>query len=143
MNNSALTKSSLLTKPWEFNRVYRLGKRLRGKHFSLIYTPGDGQENRLGISINGKLKGAAKRNRIKRIIKEFYRHNRYFLQEINYPPRRQTDDSKAVYNTPPPPAMDIVFTVSPGFELKNPAEIKQAVLLLLSPLQKHRPSLMP
>lgn len=107
---------------------------MRGENFSLIYTTGDGQDNRLGISINGKIKGAAKRNRIKRIIKEFYRLNRCLLQEIDCTANRQTDDSRqTVDDTTAPPALDIIFTVSPDFGLKNPAEIREAVRLIISP----------
>lgn len=106
----ALPKANLLTKPWEYNRVYRQGKRLRGDNFTLLYLPADHATNRLGISIHGQLKGAAKRNRIKRIIKEFYRLNRDFIE----------------------PAKDIVLTVRKGFTPDSPAEVARVVATLLA-----------
>lgn len=109
MNSIALPKSSLLNKTWEYKRVYRQGKRLQGKNFTLIFTPNDQAGNRFGISIHGRIKGSVKRNRIKRIIKEFYRLNRKFM----------------------PPPLDIVFTVRKGFDLQSPAEVGQAVSCLL------------
>ncbi|OGQ99268.1 MAG: ribonuclease P protein component [Deltaproteobacteria bacterium RIFOXYD12_FULL_57_12] len=109
MNPLTLPKSSLLKDSWEFNRVYQQGKRLRGDNFSLVFASNNLAENRLGISIHGQLKGSVQRNRIKRIIREFYRLNREFL----------------------PPPTDIVFTVRQGFALKNPTEVEQAIRHLL------------
>lgn len=82
---------------------------MRGNNFSLVYTPNDLAANRCGISIHGRLKGSVKRNRIKRIIKEFYRLNREFM----------------------PSPMDIVFTVRQGFCIETPAELGRAVSDLL------------
>jgi ribonuclease P protein component len=95
----------LVRKGWEFEHVYRLGKRLHGEGFSLIYHVNDLGWNRLGISINGKIKGAVKRNRIKRIVRESFRLNREWY----------------------PPDADIVFTVRPGFSLGSPSAVSQAV----------------
>ena len=72
-----LPKESLLTKTWQYNHVYRNGKRLRGKGITLIFIANGNTEDRLGISISG-VKLATSRNRTKRIIKEFYRSNRLF-----------------------------------------------------------------
>jgi len=118
MKQFSLPKQVLLTKPEEYSLVYRKGKRIQGNHFSLLFTPNDKPVNRLGISIHGQLKGAVKRNRIKRIIREFFRTNRTFLQ------RSKIDGCIA-------PSMDIVFTVRKGFRLDSPAEITQAVYSLL------------
>lgn len=109
MKNLALPKSNLITESWEFDKIYRRGKRIKGDNFSLIFIPNDNTENRLGISIHGRLKGAVKRNRIKRIIREFFRQNRRFI----------------------PPGNDIVFTVRTGFSPKNPTDVEQAVSCLL------------
>jgi ribonuclease P protein component len=92
---------------------------LHGDNFSLIFTPNGQQTNRLGISIHGQLKGSVRRNRIKRIIREFYRLNRTFLQ-------RGPGGTTALQ------AMDIVFTVRQGFSLDSPAAMAQAVSLLLA-----------
>jgi len=118
MNTLTLPKAYLLRKKSEFNNVYRNGKRVHGEHFSLILLPNNFAYNRLGISIHGQLKGAAKRNRIKRIIREFFRLNKSFLQESGSKRSEM-------------PFMDIVITVRKGFCLENPAEVAEAVNSLL------------
>jgi len=74
---TSLPKRCLLTKPWEYQHVYSQGKRVRGNNVTFIFTKNELQHDRLGISISGK-KLATRRNRIKRLIKEFYRLNRTF-----------------------------------------------------------------
>ncbi len=101
-------KTSILRKSWEFDQVYRGGKRYRGKGFSLIVLSNQYGYSRIGISVHRRLKGAAKRNRIKRIIRESFR-----LQQKQYPSES-----------------DIVFAVRPDFALDTPAEITQAVISL-------------
>jgi len=118
MNTLSLPKAYLLRKKSEFNNVYQHGKRVHGENFSLILLPNGIAHNRLGISIHGQLKGAVKRNRIKRIIREFFRINKRFLQEKS---------SKSCEL----PYMDIVITVRKGFSFENPAEVAGAVSRLL------------
>ena len=117
MKPFSLPKSDLLAKPWEFEAVYRRGRRLRGNNFSLICLPTAQDQTRIGISIHG-VKNAVKRNRIKRIIREFYRLNRAAL----------------------PAATDIVFTVREGFTPNSPNEVKQAVFSLLKKTGSPSPS---
>jgi len=104
-----LPKTALLRKGREFDKVYRQGKRCHGKGFSLIFSPNELGFNRLGISIHRKLKGAVKRNRIKRIIRESFR-----LERVLYPE-----------------CMDIVFAVRPDFTLTSPAGISSSIAHLL------------
>jgi ribonuclease P protein component len=101
-----LPKTCLIRKGWEYQEVYSGGKRLHGKGFSLILLSNSSLESRLGISIHRKLRGAVKRNRIKRIIRESFR-----VERKHYPQ-----------------GMNIVFAVRPDFDLKNPDEITQAVI---------------
>lgn len=102
------TQSDQLRKGWEFDRVYSQGKRLHGKGFTLIYCNNNCGCNRIGISVNRKIRGAIKRNRIKRIIRESFR-----LQRDIYPPEA-----------------DLVFTVRPDFDLASPQAVTQAVVAL-------------
>jgi len=118
MNPFSLPKTHLLRKKSEYDNVYRHGKRVHGENFSLILLPNALEHNRLGISIHGQLKGAVKRNRIKRIIREFFRLNRLFLQEKS-PAGQEL------------PSMDIVITVRKGFNLKKPVDFAGAVSSLL------------
>ncbi len=107
-----LPKSHLVRKGWEYQRIYSQGKRLHGQGFSLICLDNDFGCNRLGISIHKKLRGAVRRNRIKRIIREAFRRNR------------------AVF----PAEMDIVVTVRPDFVINSPQEICAAVAILTEKL---------
>lgn len=99
-----LPKTALLRKPAQYNVVYRQGKRFRGTHFSLIFIENDHGFNRLGISVHG-VKKAVLRNRMKRVIREFFRVNRDFLS----------------------PSKDIVFAVRKECIFKNPHEVFTAV----------------
>lgn len=105
LTDKRLLKSSLLRKGWEFDEVYSRGKRLHGKGFSLICLDNESAVNRLGISVHRKIRGAVKRNRIKRIIRESFR-----LEREQYPQ-----------------GADIVFAVRSEFSCKNPDEISKAV----------------
>ncbi|MEN8232865.1 MAG: ribonuclease P protein component [Thermodesulfobacteriota bacterium] len=118
MNPLSLPKTYLLRKKSEYDNVYLRGKRVHGENFSLILLPNNLKHNRLGISIHGQLKGAAKRNRIKRIIREFFRLDRRFLQE-------KSSRSCEL------PSMDIVITVRKGFNLEKQADFAAAVSSLL------------
>jgi ribonuclease P protein component len=118
MNTLSLPKNYLLRKKSEYDNVYQHGKRVHGENFSLILLPNNSEHNRLGISIHGQLKGAAKRNRIKRVIREFFRLNKHFLQE-------KSSTSCEL------PFMDIVITVRKGYSLKNPMDVAEAVSRLL------------
>jgi len=104
------SKYCLLRKNWEFEAVYRHGKRLHGKGFTIIYLANNRDYSRIGISISRKLKGAVTRNRIKRIFKESFRLNREMY----------------------PLEADIVVTVRPDFSLNSPNLITEAMASLLA-----------
>ncbi|MFH1216362.1 MAG: ribonuclease P protein component [Pseudomonadota bacterium] len=108
-----LPKTALLSKSEEFQTVYRKGKRFRGKEFSVIILPNGLPTSRLGISVHG-VKRAVKRNRIKRIIREFYRFHRRFIT----------------------PTSDIVIAVRKDFPASSPQEVAELIKpLLVKPLQ--------
>lgn len=77
----------------------------------MIYVSNDAEQSRLGISVHG-VKRAVRRNRIKRIIREFFRHNREFMS---------------------PPA-DVVFAVREGFEPDSFQEVERQVKKVLERL---------
>ncbi|MEW6219942.1 MAG: ribonuclease P protein component [Thermodesulfobacteriota bacterium] len=110
MKGQGFSWHSRLHKPQEFERVYRGGRRLKGDGFQLILLPNSLEQNRLGISLNRRIKGAVRRNRIKRLIREFFRCHQGLI----------------------PPAQDCVFAVRPEFGLDHPAAIHQAVASLLA-----------
>src|SRR3989339_233328 len=109
MKTLILPKTLLLVKPWQYKKVYDQGKRVRGHNFTLIYLPNSTAGNKLGISIHG-VRQAVCRNRIKRIIREFFRQHRDFIE----------------------PFSDVVVSVRPGFVPNSPQEVEAAVSALLA-----------
>lgn len=115
MKPLSLPKSSLLRKPREYRNVYNSGRRIRGDRLTIIFAPNGNEESRLGISVHG-VKRAVKRNRIKRIIREFFRLNRTFIT----------------------PSADIVFAVRDGFTPDSPVAIKHLVDRLVGGKKEER-----
>ncbi len=105
LKNFGLPKACLLRKSREFEQVYKKGKRLHGDGFTLIYCRNNLDSSRVGISIHRQIKGAVKRNRLKRIIRESFRLNREL-----YP-------SKA----------DIIMAIKPENTFTSPESVSQAV----------------
>ncbi|MDP3294899.1 MAG: ribonuclease P protein component [Nevskia sp.] len=89
-----------LHKPAEFKLVFAEGRKLRRAPIGLSYRPNGTQQARLGLAIAKKSVAASHdRNRIKRLIREDFRHNRARL-----------------------PAVDLVFFAQPGLaDLSNTA----------------------
>ena len=106
-SDNGLPKAALLRKPAQFRAVYQQGKRKRGNHFSLITLANQGPFHRLGISVHG-VKTAVRRNRTKRLIREFFRLNRQFLpghKDIvfaNFCPDTKTSSLPPGNRLPPP-----------------------------------------
>lgn len=110
-----LPKTALLRKSAQYDAVYRRGKRIRGHHFSLIFLDNDQGYNRMGISVHG-VKTAVRRNRFKRIVREFFRLNRDFL----------------------PPAKDIVFAIRKECVFDSPQAVYDAVVSSLECRNKRK-----
>ena len=77
----SLPKKSLLRKPWQYRRVYAAGRRVYGPGVTLVFAPNGLDEDRLGISVSG-VKLATRRNRIKRLLREFFRHERAYPSRV-------------------------------------------------------------
>jgi len=68
-----VTKLERLLKKQEFDLVYKTGRRLFSKHFSITFLKSP--RKRIGFSISSKVGGAVVRNRIRRVIREMFRNN--------------------------------------------------------------------
>jgi len=70
-------KKHRLTRSADFQRVYRQGKSVAGRHAVLYYferVAENGDEGpRMGVSVSKKVGGAVMRNQIKRVLKEVFR----------------------------------------------------------------------
>lgn len=69
-------KSGRIRKRVEFIQLSKTGKKLYLKNFIFIYNAGSTSVSRLGITASRKVGNAVKRNRIKRLLREFFRNNR-------------------------------------------------------------------
>ncbi|MGD8896908.1 MAG: ribonuclease P protein component [Acidobacteriota bacterium] len=57
----------------DFDRVFRRGRRLGGRLFTVIALPNGRPDHRLGIAASRKLGGAVVRNRARRLVRESFR----------------------------------------------------------------------
>jgi ribonuclease P protein component len=100
-----LPKDDLLRKSREFAQVYRKGRRLQGAGFSLLFLANNLTASRLGISVHRLIRGAVRRNRIKRMFREVFRLHRDVF----------------------PQSCDIVVTVRPDFACPATSLLQAAV----------------
>ncbi len=75
------TKAHRLRRRADFLRVQAQGERRHTRHFGVTLGP-PGPSTRLGLVITRRLGNAVQRNRLKRLLREFFRRHRAWL-----PPR--------------------------------------------------------
>lgn len=106
-------RSDRLRSPRDFRRVGREGRRRRSRHFVLLIAPKRPEVSReapaLGITVSRKVGKAVRRNRVKRCIREWFRHHREAL----------------------PPRSDVVVIARPGAAELTTAEIERELVGLL------------
>lgn len=59
----------------EFREVRKKGRRFFGKNFIIYTLPNGLGRNRLGITASARVGNSVKRNRVKRLLREFFRLN--------------------------------------------------------------------
>ena len=74
MPSERFTKARRIRRRREFQRVFDLGPRTRGRYLTLLAAPNTEGKARLGIVASRKLGNAVLRNRAKRLIREVFRH---------------------------------------------------------------------
>ncbi len=96
----------------EYQQVFKQRKRLYSSHFVLYYRPNNLDHPRLGVITSKRnVRHANQRNRIKRVIKETFRHHQRVLNSF-----------------------DLVFIARTGAELADNQEIRQCLEQLMSRL---------
>jgi ribonuclease P protein component len=100
----------------EFRRVKDHGSRCRTRHFLINYRENGLICHRLGMVVQKRFWKAVERNRIKRCLREFFRHTKGFL---------------------PAPALDIAIIALPGAEKLQPQDIVIEISAVLARKEGH------
>ena len=76
MTDRRFTRQQRLVQSVDFERVFHKPERRSDKYFTILYISNDQDAGRLGLAIAKKrVKRATDRNRIKRIVRESFRHH--------------------------------------------------------------------
>lgn len=109
MKRFSLGKEEKLLNPLEFKRVIRKGKSQSTEHFEIFIFPNQVKRQRLGITTSKKIGTAVKRNRIKRLLREFFRLHKAYL----------------------PTSSDTLFIAKPGADQLNHSGLYEELNFLL------------
>jgi ribonuclease P protein component len=74
------TKADRILKRGQFVELSKCGKKINNEYFIVIFAENFQKNCRFGITVSKKVGKAAKRNRIKRILREFFRLNRHRIK---------------------------------------------------------------
>jgi ribonuclease P protein component len=79
MKSFSLTKKERVLKRADFIDIRLRGHRLRTENFTIITQPNGGDITRLGIAASKRVGNAVKRNRVKRLMREFFRLHKHLM----------------------------------------------------------------
>ena len=71
-----MPKKARLLKRAQFLKLSKQGKKVYRDSFLALVSVSKAHNNRIGITVSKKVGNAIERNRIKRIIREYFRHNK-------------------------------------------------------------------
>ena len=83
LGGQTFPKAKRIRKRAEYLKLQQVGRRRAGARFVVITAPSRGSVSRIGITASRKVGGAVVRNRVKRLIREFFRTHHDLIQ----PPR--------------------------------------------------------
>ncbi len=75
----AFPKSARLLIRREFLSLQQRGKRRHSPHFVVVSAPAQGRRSRLGITVTRRFGKAVVRNRMKRVLREFFRTRQVYI----------------------------------------------------------------
>ena len=76
MSQFGIKKSHKILKRPDFVFLSKYGKKLQDSNFIIVYMPGGSNHSRLGVTVSKRVGKAVLRNRIKRLIREYFRLNK-------------------------------------------------------------------
>jgi ribonuclease P protein component len=91
----SLTKADRILKRRDYIALSKYGQRIQNEHFIAYFSADRQGRSRIGITVTKKVGPAVKRNRIKRLVREFFRLNRHRLtgkRDISIIAKRQAAD---------------------------------------------------
>ncbi|GFE56981.1 ribonuclease P protein component [Geobacter sp. AOG1] len=77
-------KTERLRKRPDFLAVSRQGHKYHSVHFIILLLPSGSTVTRVGITASRKVGNAVVRNRIKRLVREFYRQHKELFHQADY-----------------------------------------------------------
>ncbi len=81
MGEHSFGKAERIRKRRDYLSIYRQGERLYSEHFIVVVRRNQDGVKRLGITASKKVGNAARRNRVKRLIREFFRRNKRIFRD--------------------------------------------------------------
>jgi ribonuclease P protein component len=76
MESQTFGKNERIRKRQDYLRIYQQGVRINSTHFTIITCRNRTEVRRLGMTVSKKAGNAVQRNRIKRLLREFFRLNK-------------------------------------------------------------------
>lgn len=76
MRAASFPPSCRIRKRGEYDRAFRSGRSVHTPHFRLVVAPAAEAESRLGLVVSRKVGKAWLRNRVKRVLREYFRVHR-------------------------------------------------------------------
>jgi ribonuclease P protein component len=116
MKTFGLGKEEKLLNAIEFKGALRRGSGSSTEHFKILICPNGLMRRRLGITASRKVGSAVRRNRVKRLLREFFRLNKLRL----------------------PPSSDILLIAKPGADKLDYEGVRDELCMLLTHTPRSR-----